>query len=452
MKNSEKTMWLIFAIIAVLFFLTLSYVDLYTTYSRSLLLLDSVFSGSFPHGYFFEGAFYVFIHIVLAIWCIPVWVLIKIGIVSELSIVCILWAKLLIVVLAFVSLLFTYKLLEISNIGDKRTIIFLIISSPLFFLPCFATGQYDVIELSIALISFFYIVKDNRLGCKEALILSLAISVKFLFIFPAVIILLLYEKKPFRIIGKSILLLSFSAIFYAFSLVSQKIAPETGSVELGGEFASRLFKTTIEGPYNNISVFFLFFFILCFFAYLCKKPDGSAEATHKISWFTSATYSIFFTFVATNPNWPLLIVPFLLIIIFSTKKTIRFNLLAELLLTISFLIQHICHDKGCCYINEKATNLLVLKHCEHNYALGKNCTAAYGILREFHIDMLLPAVAAISVSSLIVVLVVNNPWKSLNKGTLSSADVGISTKTAIITRMIILCLYFILQLLVSFVI
>ena len=450
LKN--KTYWILLGILILVFFVSLSYIDLYTTYDRGLLLLDSILSGNFPHGYFFEGAFYIFIHVILAIWCIPVWILIKLGIVSELSIICFLWAKLLIVALTVICALIVVRIMESAKIEGIEFALFLIISSPLFFLPCFATAQYDTIELSMALLAVLFIVKENNLSNKSIIILSIAVSVKFLFVFPAILALLLYEKRVLKLIVKTIELLSVSILMFVISKLLLVFAPETGSVELGSEFAKRLFKTSIDGGYFNISVFFLVFFALCIFCYLCTSPNNSHDAAIKISWFVSAVYLAFFSFVATNENWPMLIVCFLIILLIDNKKTIRLNLLLEMIFFISLLFQHICCEKGGCYINERNFDYLLLKNVEHKAVLGDNCTAAYGILRTIGLDTFLPAITAIMLAAGVALLIINNPWKKITTELLCSGEIGISSNAARVIRLTILFGYFALQLLVSFVI
>ena len=72
---------------------TLAFVDLQMTYESSIQLYASLFSGTFPGGYLYEGAFYILILIIVGFWCLPMLVLIKLGVLAKYSVICLIWAS-----------------------------------------------------------------------------------------------------------------------------------------------------------------------------------------------------------------------------------------------------------------------------------------------------------------------------------------------------------------------
>lgn len=99
----RRAIWAVLALVLAGYCLTLCYSDLIVTYGHGIYFLDCVSQGNIPGFYDYcmqrlhpehpiIAAYLISVYFLFAIWNLPVWVLLKLGVVTDMySPWCILW-------------------------------------------------------------------------------------------------------------------------------------------------------------------------------------------------------------------------------------------------------------------------------------------------------------------------------------------------------------------------
>lgn len=210
----RKTIWAVLALILAGYYFTLCFSDIVITYTHTINFLDCVRMGNISGFYDYcllhrhpdhqYGADYLLpVYFVFSVWNLPVWILLKLGIVTDpYSPWCILWCKGL-PLLAFIGccwmLCRILHRISFTKEQCERTI-FLFSTSLLLVVPLFATAQYDVLELFFILAGIYCRMREGRLSWRVLVLFSFAATLKSFALFVFLMLVLLDEKRLLYII------------------------------------------------------------------------------------------------------------------------------------------------------------------------------------------------------------------------------------------------------------
>jgi hypothetical protein len=293
-----------YGFIILLCFLFFQQVDLYHTSASSYAYLNGHFLDFYDYNKPIVGmnAYFPIIYAIFALWNLPLQLLgLTTDVVAQghlaLSVIEIIWAKLLLVIFFFATAILTYKSAMIVTEGKRvqaQLSSALFATAPIGIFAVFIFGQYDIIGLFFTMAGFYcYVRKEfNRF----AWFFSVAISFKFFALVIFIPLLLLSEKRLVQ-------LTKLSAIALVVTMAQMAIY-----------WASKPFWEGIFAvPSDKINSTFKYlvavYILICLYAYI-KKPRNDNE-WRKIAIFISiAAYGTMFTFVVWHPQWLIIAMPF----------------------------------------------------------------------------------------------------------------------------------------------
>lgn len=350
-KRFWKILITISILIAVIMTIMFEYIDLKSLTIWSTNILDCIADGditkyfsfsalnlhNLTHGYV-SGTLYSLI--IWSVWNVPIWILQRFFAVeittSSLSLI---WSKLFLVLLLCITLIYTYKLI-MHLINDKKIAkltVFLCFSFIFTYVGVFYTGQNDIFICAFGIMALYYLIKNGKQKNILFYLLSgLAISVKYFFFIPYVLIILLMEKNILKIILKIIIGL-IPVILFNLACYNLPMFIESGAVRSGSSMLNVLFGGSFLGAYGGVSLFLLAYVILAFIAYIVKPKDNIDLAKY-IIYFTAA--SLMCVIVFTNQEFyrSILLMPFIFVLFAMNKKNMRINIILEIIMSISLVV------------------------------------------------------------------------------------------------------------------
>ena len=448
-KDSSKLLkWILLIFIGLLFFFSLMFYDVTISYNSGYNLFNAIIHGNFPGKYAFESAFYIPVHIVFAIWGIPCWIFVNLGLAEVTSTGCLLWAKLLIVLSYAGCIYITNKLLKKQDCENNDFWIFTLASSVMLFLSPFAMATYDTFQLFLILLTIYYASNEDNLSFKTLIIMSAAVSFKFLMFFTAMTIILLKEKRILKILKSTIIMMIIPGALYIFSQLFRRTAIGSNPEELTVGFAHRFFSVILNGGLFNISIYFIFIFAILLYAYLSNKNTSSENFIKSISWLTTAQFLALFLFVYKNePQWIVFLPPFIILTIFNNHKRFESNIILENILEICITIVQIFYF-GWQYMSEELFDFLLFKNIPTTFLLRKDIANGYIILANLGLESYMPVFCALILCIGTALLITNLPKQKQEATTIINEKPIIITSN--ILRLIILALYFIVIVLIRF--
>ena len=410
----DKMKWYAIGFLLFGIFMTSLFPDIVITYTHSLNFLDCLFDGNFLGFYeytmdrFYMGFpadYYVIIYIIFGIWNLPIWILTKICSIDPYSVAALLWVRTLVVVFLCGIFWILHKIFEIIQEKDDEHVYFMICTSLMFVLPNFVMGQYDAISLFFILLGVLQCLKDDKISWKALLIFAVAVPVKTLAIFPVVLIILHKEKKILAIIKD--VAVSMTGLMLCIVPFMNNEGYQEAMTYNGGWLRKISMAALPSGWEAGISLFWLCFFGLCIVAYKLKSRDKK-EYLDQITWILTAFYVMFFTITPVHPQWCVLIVPFMMILIRKKNGNYVLNILLETAAGVSMMLLQAYYYSWVYFTN--TNNWLVLKNVE-----AKMDLKGVGSLREIYEKMLPPELATILHAAFLAtaaaIVIINNPWK-----------------------------------------
>lgn len=341
--------WTIAGLIALMMILMFNYIDFKSLTIWSTNILDCIARGDITQYYeytalneyglvhqYISGTLYSLI--IWSIWNIPIW---AIQFFTENAIIenaaLLIWSKLFLVLSLGITLFITYKICkEIFKDKNKNLwIVFLAATFIFTYIGVFYAGQNDIMICMFATLGIYYLIKEKNIWFY--LFTSLAISVKYFFLIPYIPLILLIEKNIFKIIikiGIGVLpIIIFKLLVSNFPMYG--VTENTGysDIILGGFLNSGF---TVANGYH-LSLFILFFIVICFIAYM-TKPKTKQIKNNYIFYFITATLLIMFMFSTWYEFYrPILLMPFLMILYGFKPKLFRINVILDTIMSVVFL-------------------------------------------------------------------------------------------------------------------
>lgn len=394
-------------IIILVMMFTMFYADITVTARFSMTFLDSLFDGRFASFYINalesgiapEGAVYdIGIYIVFAVWGLPIWVLYRLFNIDVMSIGCLLWFKLLLVLFTMGVVLTLKRIVLKLGFGEKvgQYVCYLSSLSLLFVFPILVAAQYDVIPVFLMMFGILSWLEHDRKKCLVGF--AIAFTMKPIAILTYVLLLLLEEKRIRYIILKAIIsmipVLTCKGIYLLNPLNS-----DSNNIFLAGKI-SDLLNVSVPAGNGGFSLFFLVAATIYIFAYL-QMLTGDVESDGKrFIWFAFLLWADFSLFLEVAPYWIIYMAPFLILILFYNEKRINTSLLLDLIVNVGVIFSMIV-SYSWVYGGEKTFSYLILRPI-YNSINPDNIPTVCGTLRRLQLTMLQPMVNSVVIAAVIV--------------------------------------------------
>lgn len=330
---------ILFSVIFAVMFLIFLWGDLLLTTRHGISFFDLLLKGDLYNFYkanfetgtgFFTGVIITYdipIFIIFSIWNIPIWIYTKLSTIPwETQFLNVIWAKMILVFFLAASCVVIYKILEYFKIKDvdKKIGIYLYVSSPLVLMVIALFGGYDIISVFFTLLGIYYYIKiDNK---KFILFFTIAISLKLFALFVFIPLLLLNEKRIMKIGLSSFITLIPTLLSKIIYHNAPKYYESMNWFEDG--MLDRIMSSKVTSPFNGISIFVTLMVLLCIYCY-AKNLKNDKEKRYFSIYIPLIVYSIFITFVAIHPQWLILIIPYMILLIIINKQDRRINLMLD---------------------------------------------------------------------------------------------------------------------------
>lgn len=351
LKNSGIPMgyWFVLMVFYAFFFATMVFADLCVTYEHGVLLCDSIFTGKFfdfyDHactGVYNNPAVYdIGIYLIWAIWALPVYILTRFWHVAPAETpILILYGKGLVVIFHFLTLAVVMKIADVMKLDAKKKamLMFAYISSLCMIVSSIGNGQFDIIPTFFIVLGVYYYIKNDYK--KFLIVMTFAISFKIFAVFIAIPLVLYKEKRILYIIRDGIVLLLASAFFKALFWGKQRDYYNIEYFHSPDQYTNgwlyRMFKIRFPGGIGEISLFILFFVLICGCAYFLRKREEKEIET--VLLYAFLAYLNFFLFIAAHPQWIVLFIPFLYLFALARKEHYRLNMILATLIDVMFFI------------------------------------------------------------------------------------------------------------------
>lgn len=446
-EKPSKAEWIILVIILGFCFFTMYYTDIVIIYEEAFHLLDCIALGKFSEFYnysYLNSSFDVvpvydlLIYIIFAIWGLPVWVIHKLTGIEEYALYAIpveLWFKALLIIFLIAGAYYIKKIgrsLEMEKGGYVQWMVFAYLSSMILVLPVFDVAQVDIISIFFILGGFYYYLEGDMK--RFIAFFAIAIPMKLFALFIFVPLLLYQEKRIIYIIRNAILgLVLLVAVKLPFLDTMEEVSVAKNLFNY--DMMNRLMSSTAFSHDQELSVFILLFALLCIYCFY-KKPDNVDERKGYAAYFAFATFMLLFMFLSEcHPYWIVFLSPFLTILIFYNGN-LKLNLLLEIGLSITFIIDRMFLFWGV-FGRSTTFDFLFLQNIGPRNKFERIPLKAF--LDYFNYLDYRHACIGVFFACSIALLIINLPYKNMRKGSTSAIDGEV--RGILWTRVTLLFLY-----------
>lgn len=405
------------------------YMDILNTYDNSMLLMKSIFSGNFFNFYDYTiqnaqtnyaANYEIFIYFIYGIWNLPVLLVSSIFGVDYIgSAWGYMWCKLLGIICAVLIAYVVYKILRYTGVKKEFGVLgfFLVLSSMAMFMVVFLIAQVDEAGLLLMVLGFYYYLQGKNK--KFLLCFMLAMPLKSFAVFIMIPLIALREKRILFLLGKVILgfagLLLCKLMFmgdpaYKFALSAQSEAATEqvlkGNFDMG----------------TNIVLFIAIYLAICVFCFIHKVKE---EEKHSVPiYICFLVWVAFFCTVPINTYWIIFLAPFAILAIMQSGKYLRTAVILETLSGIGFALyvsfkNNVMSEKGL------VTRLFAPKFID----IPPRSELKYGSIKNFaeafNLDEYIIVFNTIFVVSLIILLILTNPWLNKKAAKFELVDRGV---------------------------
>lgn len=478
-QKAEYIIMILFSLLLASFYL---YNDIADTAANGLKFWNCLTEGTLPMFYSKRyigvegtilsqsgrGGYDFALYIVFAIYNFPLWIWEKL---SGHSFVEFVWSREYIKGISWIFVgmcsCILYKLAQICGIDkeEAKWCPFLFMSSAIFFHTEVVMGGYDVISLAFTLLGIYAYIKGNNRGF--VLSFAVAIAMKYFALWLFVPLVLLKEKRIWRIVvygieGISVVVVPKVLFMISSQLYTQKqVAVGTAQAE-ATESATMalishaeividkvLFPDSDVAMYTFISLpetslIFAGMFMIWLWCYLYKKQLSS----QKLIYLCAITMSVFALTVRQHPQWCILLVPYIVLIIMFHPEKMKENLILEGVYSIGRLLNIAIMYYWTCNMN-LIENMTMPQH-KFSYGGDPDATGnAYGLsscitavsdligISEIHISYIFKAAA---VAGLIFFLIWNYPDRNQDAVVMDGEDIDyVQRRKWVYTRLVISC-------------
>lgn len=329
--------YIIFAILAVICFLTFQQGDIMHTAGCSYGYLQGHFLDFYEwdaYQYNMWASYMPSTYLVFAIWNIPLKLL---GIVTSperfaSGFGVLMWYKLLPVSLYLISGLLIYKIAMVIGMGTKKSKLcaYVFLTTPIGFFSQFMFGQYDIFTVFLILLGIYYYLKDNR--AMFVLFFALSLPFKYYSLLIFVPLLLLKEKNFFCILRDMVCV----TLCYVLEFAIYFQSPLFRQYVLGFGPTGYVYQAGIDTGAAHLSLVLMLFCMICAWAYF-TNPKTRSELSQWSFYFCSLVIAVIFGLSQWHPQWLLFAVPFWVLSAFLNRDTKIFMAL-DIFMMLVFMI------------------------------------------------------------------------------------------------------------------
>lgn len=356
--------WILSILILVFLFVTCAHSDVKLTGNRSFLMYQH-FTDFYQASYEQSGGYWAnylpSTFIVYAIWNLPLYLT---GHVPEEiltnSFVNTMWYKLLPVILYFATAQLMYKIGKEMGFGEKKALLckFAFLIFPMGVFSQFIFSQYDIFTVFFVVLGFWFYLRGKL--WKMSLMFGIAATFKYHALLYFLALILLQEKKIRKLAG-------YAAAAAVPLLV--EILPNLGSEAFrrnvfGFGALEYVQKSFAVGFFSGINLLAAVAAFVLVWAYQKKTDDRESLYSWSVFFCVAVSFSIF-GFSTWNPQWILLMVPFLVLNILMNENG---NLLL-MITNIFMLAMYIFCSQS--MVDERVLNGGILKYVlkDRNFAV-----------------------------------------------------------------------------------
>ncbi len=201
-------------------------------------------------------------------------------------------------------------------------------TSPLVLYSAFVFGQYDILMTFFLMLALLAYLEDRLLAF--ALLAGVAFSLKYFAAFAFAPMVLLAEKRFWRVVR----LVALFVVVPAIQALPYWSSPAFKEGVLGFQAAARPFMPMALGSVG-INLCLAAWAGLCVFAFF-TDPASKEERDRKAIHFATAAMCFAFTFMLWHPQWLMGLTPWLAITAYTHRHSARFAML-DVLVAIAFL-------------------------------------------------------------------------------------------------------------------
>lgn len=422
-----KIEWIVAILIAIIMMLMFCYIDFKSLTVWSTNILDCIAKGDVTDYYsytalnkynlqhkYVSGTLYSLI--LWAIWNIPIW---GIQYFAGKSIVknsiLLIWSKLFLVLSLGITLFITYKICKELFKDNKKSLWITFLSATFIYtyIGVFYAGQNDIMICMFAVMGLYYLIKGKNTWFY--ILSSVAISIKYFYLIPYIPIILLTEKKVWKIIlklGVGVAPISiFKLLVRNFPMYAISETANYSDNILKGFLGSGL--KVANGV--TLSFFILSFIIVCFIAYIIK-PKTKEIRNNYIFYFAVAPIVLMFMFSTKYEFYrPILLMPALMILYGFKPQLFRINVILDTVAFGSCFMFSLIHEKYLFNSKYSMNGSLISKVFDVKKMGIVNLKDP---LRDFlgnNINMIETMIATILFATLGIILIINYPKLNIIK-------------------------------------
>lgn len=381
--------------------------------------------GATPNREIVCGAAYDFtIYAFFAVWNFPAWLYERIsGNYAESSLVCMMWAKLMLPVIAIVIARGMKKILEFITGNDRDTaaMIYAYSFSGILMMAAYSVGQYDIIGVLFAVYGVYYFLTGDYK--RFYLYFGAAITCKYFAVFLFVGLVLLHEKRILYIIrnlAAGCYLVIIEKFLFSFGKSYASLHPTIEKVHTGGSegvvgtllLSSRvqyLFHLKAPMGVDSMSVFVFLLALTWVYCYLQKREE-TYSFYYKVIYIAFCINAVFILYTASTPYWAIVMVPYMILMIYSRTGNRKVNISLELIGVGSFLVWHFAREPYLFY-SENCEGMLLYYLLGKPYFYRRGLTAVMARLIEEGGILATPInmLRSVFYACMLVLLIINFP-------------------------------------------
>lgn len=462
MKQNRITMrrkWYIVCLIAMgalvlAGFLSYSYMDLIVTQRHGIMVWDALFSGNIMHYYEycaarFEPACYDFtMYVVFAIWNFPCWAFEKITATQfENYTFWLVYGKLFILLLYILSVRSTQIIYDklsggVQNtIGHHDSIIFF--GSSLFLLIyAVYTGTYDIIPLNLILIGLIALMDEKKV--KFLGYFAVAATLKYFALWIFIPLLLLFEKRIYRII--LYVLACFTPLAILYAVFDRDAALIQSGISNWANFG-KIYEVINSGKVTffnmDCSICILLYALLCIFCFVSRYDND--KMNYLYIYISTLAWGIFFFFVKVNGHWAVLMAPFIMLLVISNKDKLQINILLEFVFSLTYVMMFMISQSWVLGGFKKSSHLLAGRFVEYmHWNVPSEATLGYLLMGHNDNYGIGSFIYAIMLATFISLMIMNCPSKMIREKIPQISDSLFDDGVAMMVRNIANCCLYIL--------
>lgn len=451
-EEPHKLDWLTFGLIAiVLFFMVVEYGDFTATLRHGVLFDEALFKGRIFDYYQFvlENSDYTQVPVVweipmvaiVGIFMLPIYIvkiLINVDL-FDLSIG-ILYGKIFLVIFTYFCAK-TIKNIILDITQDKnlgKWIFFIFFTSTQIYLHIFGIGRFDIIP-TFAMLKMIECAL-NKKTVRFILWAALGITLKSFALFLFIPMILFYEKSLLKIIGKTICaLLGLAACILWYHNDPAYIASGASfrKAILSNLFASH----TVHIYIGMASLVVVSMIIVCCFAYVINPSNNKTYNLKIVSYIGFTVFISMFLFMGFHPNWIVTLVPFSILIMFTSPKYFKLNIILDIFLYMVLVFSFLFIQSG----SYGANILNILFHNKIiSFSTNNNYISIFELLGIENSQIISSILMGLFLGISLVILIINFPRQDETSDFLINTNDIIKNKGLLYVRTIAILTYLIL--------